>query len=315
MAEPAPPGGSEAVNAVRRLRLEAATANAFDAFDAAGVQGFLLKGAALSAWLYPEGPKRTFSDSDILVRPADWAAAQDVLRSISFAPHLDEGAMPAWWEDHAIGWFRGSDGALIDLHRSLPGVGVDPEALWNRLSAEADQVAVGGRLVPTLTVPDRAMHLALHTAQHGGFRLHEVQRAVEVTDDDTWRAAAAIAQELDATPAFATGLRMVPEGAALAQRLGLPETAPVDVQLRAAHAPPVALGFDQLSRAPGVRARLSILGHKVFPPPTFMRTWSTLARRSRLGLALAYLWRPIWLVIHAPAGFRAWSNARRKTRG
>jgi hypothetical protein len=53
-----------------------------------------------------------------------------------------------------------------------------------------------------------------------------------------------------------------------------------------------------------------VLG-KTFPPPAFMRAWSPLARRGALGLALAYAWRPVWLVVHSGAAVRAWRRARR----
>src|SRR4051794_10845926 len=119
MAEPAPPSRREVVDAVRRMRLEAATANVFDSFEAAGVHGVLLKGASFADWLYPGGPARTFSDCDILVRPSDRATAQGLLRTLGFEPDLDEDEMPEWWADHATGWLRKRDGGMVDLHRTL----------------------------------------------------------------------------------------------------------------------------------------------------------------------------------------------------
>ena len=81
--------------------------------------------------------------------------------------------------------------------------------------------------------------------------------------------------------------------------------------IKAGTAPPVALGLDQLARAESLRARLTILRHKFAPPPAFMRHWSSRARKGRLGLVLAYLWRPLWLLARLPAGFKAWQHARR----
>jgi hypothetical protein len=173
---------------------------------------------------------------------------------------------------------------------------------------------VAGFAARALTIPGRAFHLALHAAQHGkewGPVLDEVELAVSREGVNTWRVAAELAVSLDATAAFAAGLRLVPAGGVLAGELGLPMDKPVDVALRAGTPPPVALGFDQLARAKGLRARVAILRHKLFPPPTFMRKWSPRARDGRLGLTLAYVWRPIWLLRKAPAGFRAWREARR----
>jgi hypothetical protein len=141
--------------------------------------------------------------------------------------------------------------------------------------------------------------------------LEEVELAVSREGVTTWKAAAELAESLDATPAFAAGLRLVPSGWSLAGELGLPMDQPVAVALRAGTPPPVALGFDQLARAKGLRARVAILRHKLFPPPTFMRKWSPRAREGRLGLVLAYFWRPIWLLRKAPEGFSAWRKARR----
>jgi len=72
----------------------------------------------------------------------------------------------------------------------------------------------------------------------------------------------------------------------------------------------VALGFEQLARAGGPAARAKLIARKVVPPATFMRRWYPQAADSRRRLALAYLWRPLWLLRHAPAGFRAWRDAR-----
>jgi hypothetical protein len=85
----------------------------------------------------------------------------------------------------------------------------------------------------------------------------------------------------------------------------------VKTALHATTPPPVALGFDQLATARGIR-RLEILLHKAFPPPGFIRHWWPPAARSRHMLLIGYLYRPVWLIQHAPAGYRAWRTARRQ---
>ena len=47
------------------------------------------------------------------------------------------------------------------------------------------------------------------------------------------------------------------------------------------------------------------------PPPTYMRDWTPVGRRGRIGLALAYLYRPLWLAWWAPRGYLAWRRAKR----
>ena len=304
----------DVIAAVQRLRLESATADVVRALGAHGIPCILLKGASIACWLYPDGPPRTFNDCDLLVSPADHLSATEVLAELGFEPHIDERAMPEWWIEHAMGWLRRQDGAAVDLHRTIPGVGVTPLRLWETLSSDLEKILVGGQPVHALALPGKAFHLALHAAQHGGqwgVKLDELRQAILQTNEHTWRSAARIAEQVGATPAFASGLRMVPEGRALAARFGLSMATPVAVALRAGTAPPVALGFDELARADGVLARIRILRHKLAPPPTFMLAWSHHAHRGLAGLMIAYVWRPVWLLLRAPAGFRAWRTARR----
>jgi hypothetical protein len=312
LGEP-PKVGRAAVIVANNLRIDSATAEVLRAFEVARVQALLLKGPSVVRWLYDARDARTYVDCDLLVRPTDLTTAEHVLANRGFVPNLHEREVPTWWREHAVGWLRPDDGAIVDLHETLPGVGVDPRRVWLTLSAAAERIQVGGFRATTLTIPGRALHLALHAAQHGVGWPHvtaELERALARTDQVVWRAAAQLAGALDAVPAFAVGLRMTPAGRGMASALDLPSDRPVDVALRASTPPPVALGFDQLARAENWRARLTIMRHKVVPPATFVRAWSPLARRGRLGLALAYAWRPLWLLRHAPAGFRAWWAAR-----
>jgi len=93
--------------------------------------------------------------------------------------------------------------------------------------------------------------------------------------------------------------------------LALPAEPGVDVALRASTPPPMALGFEWLARTPGWRGKVALTLRKTFPSPAFMRAWSPLARRGRMGLGLAYVWRPIWLALHAGPAFLAWRRARK----
>jgi hypothetical protein len=239
-----------------------------------------------------------------------------VLTRLGYQPELDERDMPTWWREHAVGWLHLVDGAVVDLHQGLPGVGVDGDRLWPTLTARSETILIAGFAARTLNISGRALILALHAAHHGaGFRrvLDDLEQALGRADLETWRQAADLAASLDATAAFASGLRLVPRGRELADELDLPTDRPVALALKVTSPPPLALGFEQLARARGLRAKLRILRHKVVPPPTFMRHWSPLARQGRRGLLLAYPWRPLWLLRGAPAGFRAWWVARRSS--
>jgi hypothetical protein len=309
-----PAGISDAARtAARNLQIDHLTGRVLHAFDAAGVSSLLLKGPSLSRWLYPDGGLRSYVDCDLLVSPTSHAAAVGVLTDLSFTAPFDELEMPEWWREHALSWSHPQDG-MIDLHRTLPGVGVHDEVLWSALSAGAEELAVGDATARVLSTPGRALHVALHAAQHGQASeatIRDLDRALEVADDATWRAAAKLAEELRATDALAAGLLLRPAGQALASRLSLPGPQAVQVTLRAASAQSQALTVDQFFRAFGFRARWAIVRHKLLPPPTFMRHWSPAAHHGRWGLWRAYVHRMAWVLARAGPAALAWRRGRR----
>jgi hypothetical protein len=305
------------VAAAERLRIDAATAEVVRAFAEAGVDSLLLKGPSITAWLYPPGEGRSYLDSDVLVRPGHENEAERVLEALGFARRWDQSQLPDWWQEHGSDWLRAADGVRVDLHRSLPGLAAEAELVWSTLFATKETIGVGGVEAPTLSRPARALHISLHAIQHGaewGKGRGDLERALDVADEATWQQAAELAGALDGMDAFAAGIRLVPRGEELAERLGLPAPASVDVALRAAKPPPVALGFEQLAQARGLRTRVTIGLRKLFPPREFLVHWDPRASESRARLALARVRRPLWVLAGAPKGFRAWWQARREVR-
>jgi hypothetical protein len=219
--------------------------------------------------------------------------------------------MPEWWEQHAMAWCGPRD-QVVDLHHTVPGVGVDDRELWRVLSAEREPLLVGGREAPVLSIPGRALHVALHAAQHSRAD-RDLEHALDQADAATWQAASALAKRLRAEEAFATGLLMLPAGRELAARLGLQAPRSFDARLREPGMPAEALTIDLFARAPDLRTRVGIVGHKLFPAPTYMRLWSSRARRGTLGLVASYGERAVWLVARAPGALRAWLAAKRAT--
>lgn len=311
-----PPTNARVSAALWNIRIDAAIVEVVEKLAAAGVHSLVLKGPAL-AELYPEGEGRTYVDGDIWVAPGDLAAAGELLRELGFVPKVDETGLPDWWLEHASSWRREFDRASIDLHRNLQGVLADPQRAWDLLWVQRQSFELRGHRVDRLSDPARVLYVALHAAHdgHAGTRaLIHLDRSLAWADATTWDAAAALARELDAVDALGAGLRLLPAGAELAQRLDLPANRSVDAALKAASPPPVALGFEQLASASGWRARLKIAALKAFPPPGFIRHWWPPAARGPLMLAVGYLYRPIWLLQRAPAGWRAWRAARRSVR-
>lgn len=299
--------------AARNLKVDLMTAEVLRAFETARVPSLLLKGPSIVRWLYP-GHVRHYGDADLLVPPTARGDAERALESLGFAPILEQRKMPSWWQEHAVEWRRGKELPAVDLHRTLTGVGVADEHLWGVLSSDTETMMVGGFPATVLSLPGRALHLAIHTAQNGADK-GDLSLALVRAGEGTWIEAARLADELEATAAFAAGLRLVPRGRELAASMNLPPTPPVDVALRAARAPAQALTVDRLARASGPRERMAIVRHKLVPPPTFMRHWSKRARRGRLGLLMAYAQRLLWVARTTPAAVRAWHRGRRAAQG
>ncbi len=297
--------------AALNLTLDRAAAEVVTALRAAAVPTILLKGAVLRNWPIPD-PARTSVDVDLLVRPDCIADAERVLermglvsRSLAGIPHDRP------WSAHI--WESGPYGVKFDIHESLFGVGVPPDIGWQILRRETEEFQLGAATVEVLAPAGRAMHIAIHAAQHGADLIQpigDLRRALQALPFELWQQAAVLAERLEATQLMAAGLRLLPAGEELATRLRLPLEVPPMVALLTRSPPPMAGGFEWFSRIPDGRARARFLARKLFPPREWLRNWAPVARRGPLGLAAAYVWRPIWLGVHAGPAYLAWRRAR-----
>lgn len=302
--------------AVGRLLLDSETARLVAVLDERGIPAILLKGPAISQWLYAPGD-RAYVDIDLLIPPALVERAGETLRTIGYSRRIDVAATDLSHDraTYAFGW-RHPRGILVEIHQTLVGVSARPEHAWYLLSQSPTTVSVAGRDVPALGIPARLLHLALHAAQNGrGGRksLEDLRRGIELVEVTRWMEASRLAEELAATAAFSTGLYLLPEGERLAKQLGIAPSKSVAVELHAAGSRSSARSlewFRHLSR----RQKAAWLWGKLFPPPTFMRLWNPLARRSQLGLVIAYLWRPFWILKEAVLGGHEWIKMRRSLR-
>ena len=293
------------------LAVEATTAEVVGALYDVGVRSILLKGPSLARWLYDSNSPRLSIDVDLLIAPDDRAAAEALLTRLGFAP------LPGNADDetrHAGAWERPSDLVSVDLHINLAGVGVSSEEAWRLLSQDTSRLLVAGIEVEALAPPARALHVALHAAQHGvrwEWGLEDLARSLRRLPLELWRETAALAESLDATAPLVAGLRLLPEGEELRAQLDLPVETTVEVALRATTPPDLALGLHRLGAIEGLRKKAVFVAGKVFPNAAWMRSWLPLARRGRLGLAAAYGWRPLWLLLRTPGALRALRRARR----
>ena len=295
-----------ALAVARRLTLDSTTARVTGGMRAAAVRCILLKGASLND-LYDGS--RQYSDIDLLISPRSAEEAEAVLEGLGFELRHDD--------PHSRLWRR--DGVDVDLHTTIVGAQVDSDRVWQILSGQTETVEVGGAPVEALSRPARTLHVVLHAAQHGSQEakpLGDLRRALDLVPADTWEEAAHLAVELEAQAAFWSGLSMEPAGRELSESLGL-ERGPTrtETELRASSAPPTAVGLLRLAETPGLAAKLKLIWREAFPSAAFLRDWTPIARRGPVGLALAYVWRPLWILIRLWPALAAITRARRAARG
>lgn len=305
--------GDALLATLRTLAVDRVTAEVVRAFEHAGIPSVLLKGPSVALWLYPGGAGRPYVDSDLLVPPEMWTRAEEVLRSLRFV-NLFAGTTIDERDPGACPWRRMQDGAVVDLHRRLRGVGVSDGECWRLLAAHRESMSVGGMAIDVLDPAARALNLVLHAAEDGignQSSVHDLARGLAVLPPVVWNEALTLSVEFKAGASFAAGLRLLPPGRVLAERLKLPISSSVDVRLHAMSAPPLAFGFAALHQIDGVGRKLRFLTRNLVPTPAYMRFLSPLARRGRLGMIAAYVCRWLFLVRYAASGYRAWRRVYR----
>jgi Uncharacterised nucleotidyltransferase len=297
------------------LALQAGAAEAMAALSEERVRSILLKGPSFEQWLYDADEPRMYGDIDLLVDPGDFEAASRVLASLGYSQRAEERAPTH--VDHAKLWLREGDGMHLDLHRSLVGAEAPAAEVWAALAGNTETMTVAGAEAEILSEPARAVQVALHAMVHGygtEKTLLELSRAIERAPAPVWEKATALASSLGAEGAFAAGLRMLPEGEELAERLGLSAAQSVESVMFADEVPYSTWTINRLARTSGLLPKLRIVGQRVFPSPAFMRAWYPLARRGRFGLALSYPRRFAWMVTATGPAVAAWWRARGKAR-
>lgn len=279
-----------------------------------GIRAILLKGPAIRLWLYDDGTPRLYADIDLLVDPELLLAGESVLAGVGFEHPIDD----PWDREgpwHAREWMKPGEEVRIELHRTVPGIGVQPTEAWQVLSKQTDPFPLRGAVVDALDLPTRAMHIALHAAQDGGRLgkgLDDLYRALDRVSFEQWSQALEVATRLKAVDSFAAGLRLDERGVRIAEELSLapPSTAEsLKMALRSTGGDP-ALALDWVVTRSRLRDKASALLKKVFPTPAFMRKKYPLARRGAAGLGMAYAKRLVRLVRILPMAVRAWRNGR-----
>jgi hypothetical protein len=183
------------------------------------------------------------------------------------------------------------------------------------LAGHRETWSLAGGHIRVLDAVARAVVVVLHAIHHGPGAersVTDLDRLIARLPEGDWAAVAALARRLGVENAFAAGLRLLPEGAAIATALHLSETVTPDLWLKSVGVFDGAHGLERLSRAAGTRDALRLVVSEVFPRPAGLRRYSALAHRGPLGLAAAYVVRPLLLARRLPGVVRSWTRARRE---
>ena len=310
-------GARTTATLARLLAIDCAAAQAVGALEAAGIEAVLVKGASVAGWLYPDnGDLRNYIDADIVADPTRHSEAESVLSRLGFTPAYEDEWAGSDLQPHARPWFRESDGMAIDLHRTLPGLRtIAPAEAWAILRKHRARGRIGGGDVAILDEPARLLLVALHAEHHGlgvgGAPQEDLRRSIELVAEPMWTRAAALARRLDASAQMAIALRFRDDGAALADRLGLPGPEQL-AALGPGSEVSIQLGLERLAATPGVRGKLAIIRSELLPSPSALRYTSALARRGRLGLTAAYVRHPVVFVRRLPSAVRAARRMRQR---
>ena len=279
----------------------------------------MLKGPVLGRVLYRADEHREYMDADVMVAPSDLDRAREVLGGLGYARSDDRGVDDFLGVLHAETWYRRiPDGALVDLHWRLAGCAASPERAWAELYGDHEEIDLGGCSVEVLGRPALALHLGTHAAQHGPDdkkALGDLAKGLERWPEEDWRHAARLAEKLTAVEAFAAGLRLHPEGAAMARALGLPDAPETSWTVQHSRSRPRGtFHLEALVEAQGIRERAKVLRKSLLPRREWIIWTYPPARNSRIKLLRGYLRHlsraPLW-------AFRAWQfrrNARRAGR-
>lgn len=290
---------SATVAAATALRADAASVAVIRALRSSGIEPVLLKGATFS-FLYTDAP-RSYVDVDLLVAPEAVSIAGGVLNELGYSSLL-EGAVAPERPAHAATYTR-ANAVPIDLHWMIPGVTAPSDEAWAVLSERAVPFEVAGSGTRALDLPARLMHVALHMAQSGPLVMktrYDLVRALEIGSEEQWSDAAALANTLGASRAFSAGLRVLPAGAALADRLGLPSDFTLEEELARTSAASPSKSVARLASTPGFRPRARLVGRALVPTTASLRLSSRVARHGPAGMALAYLARPFKVAARLP---------------
>jgi hypothetical protein len=309
------------VTVVQQMRVDKWTAEVTREMRHRGLRPLLLKGPATIALLYEDARElHPYADADLYVTHTEHADARAVLHSLGFSSTL---VLLAVDENHATMYKRDSDGAYVDLHRSLHGLeDVAPERVWQVLSRRTETLTVAGLPVEAPDRTVRLLNIALHVSpadDHWSLPWQDLDRALRVCDDRAWSAAVALAAELGIEDELAPRLRRHPRGASIADSLGLANVASERYTLARALDARVAdesvLSIAYMAGLASWSDRVKYVLVKLFPPRSYLEARWPPARRGLAGLVVVRVARVLACAAGFPRALWQWHRHRRSPQG
>lgn len=269
-------------NALRNIAFTHQLIDLLELLASHSIGAMPIKGPALAISAYGDLALREFGDLDVVVHPADFDRARELLHREGYRPLAklsSSGERALRSSDHHLPLVHAESGVMVELHWSLDnsrrGRVLDGEWVW----ANARTVSLLGRELPSLSWSALLVYLCVHAAKHGLTRLAWIRDVAGVL-------AAAPAGELaDAT--------RIASAAAAERRLALVTTlasellgAPLPAELRLHDGPALAALRRDVRSALSAGGPTSLVGFAAFQCRTFERL------RDRAGYCLHILAAP-----------------------
>ena len=179
-----------------------------------GIRAAILKGSVLAQMAYGEISLRQAGDIDVLIAPADFDRARQLLESLGYQmmPPLTRAQLGSHLKAHCeIQFVRDDWFTVVDLHWALA-----PKSFVFKLETEdllmrLQRVSVAGVEFETLAIEDLILYQAMHGAKHLWRRLEWISslgETIRAADSTDWDAVISRAADARATRMLSLGLQL-----------------------------------------------------------------------------------------------------------
>lgn len=182
------------------VRVAVAHAAAQHIAQSHGIDILHIKGPALDPEITWEGREGT--DADVLLRASEAPAFVEALAQSGWRLRSRFENSSAF--EHSATLWHDLWG-YVDVHRLFPGIGIDPDAAFERLWSDHTETLIAEVRCPVPSLPGQILLVLLHAAREGGSprSLRDVSSAWESATPKQKAAVVELVDELGASVAFA----------------------------------------------------------------------------------------------------------------